>query len=173
MDFLNTLIMSLGLVLCHQIVTFPLRPDFGGCYTESCGTTAVKDLCSRGLLPLYLAGDHADGAESSRPGSVYVPEWTIHRSLRPLNADQASHIKELEAELARKDSALVFSYRVSNERAVENERLVSKLGYLEKEKTDSIRGSFHPTVVRRLLNSHEYKESLSIPFNLAFSGVGP
>ncbi|GJV09568.1 hypothetical protein Tco_1347224 [Tanacetum coccineum] len=232
------------------------------------------------------ARDHADGAESSRPGSVYVPEWTIHRrsrvdtpeecrellthlappavreemnaydnntamerawfsiargamaqtdallrfealydahlalkercedvtrqlvstrtdfthvsnlyntlsnryqqvrgehagcaeklisaererdELRAVNADQASHIKELEAELARKDSALVFSDRVSNERAAENERLVSKLGYFEKEKIDSI-GKLLPTVVRRLLNSHEYKESLSIPFNLA------
>ncbi|GKA12899.1 hypothetical protein Tco_0692445 [Tanacetum coccineum] len=86
--------------------------------------------------------------------------------LRAVNADQASHIKELEAELARKDSALVFSDRISNERAVENEKLVSKLGYFEKEKTDSI-GKLLPTVVRRLLNSHEYKESLSIPFNLA------
>ncbi|GKE83602.1 hypothetical protein Tco_1557344, partial [Tanacetum coccineum] len=86
--------------------------------------------------------------------------------LRAVNADQASHIKELEAELARKDSALVFSDRISNERAVENERLVSQLGYLEKEKIDSI-GKLLPTVVRRLLNSHEYKESLSIPFNLA------
>ncbi|GJU39559.1 hypothetical protein Tco_1192516 [Tanacetum coccineum] len=210
---------------------------------------AVQDLVP--VVRSNLAGDHADGAESSRPGSVYVPEWTIHRrsrvdtpeewamaqtdallrfealydahlalkercedvtrqlvstrtdfthvsnlyntlsnryqqvrgehagcaeklisaererdELRAVNADQASHIKELEAELARKDSALVFSDRVSNERAVENERLVSKLGYLEKEKTDSI-GKLLPTVVRRLLNSHEYKESLSIPFNLA------
>ncbi|GJU69263.1 hypothetical protein Tco_1255522 [Tanacetum coccineum] len=224
--------------------------------------TAVQDLVP--VVRSNLAGDHADGAESSRPGSVYVPEWTIHRreemnaydnstamerawfsiargamaqtdallrfealydahlalkercedvtrqlvstrtdfthasnlyntlsnryqqvrgehagcaeklinaererdELRAVNADQTSQIKELEAELARKDSALVFSDRVSNERAVENERLVSKLGYLEKEKTDSI-GKLLPTVVRRLLNSHEYKESLSIPFNLA------
>ncbi|GJU74426.1 hypothetical protein Tco_1265831 [Tanacetum coccineum] len=244
-----------------------------------------KPLCNF-LTWFHLLGDHADGAESSRPGSVYVPEWTIHRryrvdtpeecrellthlappavreemnaydnntamerawfsiargamaqtdallrfealydahlalkercedvtrqlvstrtdfthvsnlyntlsnryqqvrgehagcakklinaewerdELRAINADQASQIKELEAELARKDSALVFSDRVSNERVVENERLVSKLGYLEKEKTDSIR-KLLPTVVRRLLNSHEYKESLSIPFNLA------
>ncbi|GJR09835.1 hypothetical protein Tco_0792487 [Tanacetum coccineum] len=57
--------------------------------------------------------------------------------LDPKNDKQPSHIKELEAELARKDSALVFSDRLL------------------------------PTVVRRLLNSHEYKESLSIPFNLA------
>ncbi|GJT67622.1 gypsy type transposase [Tanacetum coccineum] len=246
--------------------------------------TAVQDLVP--VVRSNLAGDHADGAESSRPGSVYVPEWTIHRrsrvdtpeecrellthlappavreemnaydnntamerawfsiargamaqtdallrfealydahlalkercedvtrqlvstrtdfthvsnlyntlsnryqqvrgehagcaeklinaererdELRAVNADQVSQIKELEAELARKDSALVFSDRVSNERAVENERLVSKLGYFEKEKIDSI-GKLLPTVVRRLLNSHEYKESLSIPFNLA------
>ncbi|GKB77220.1 hypothetical protein Tco_0944115 [Tanacetum coccineum] len=158
--------------------------------------TAVQDLVP--VVRSNLAGDHADGAESSRPGSVYVPECPSHRKvsmalleiyqqvrgehagcaeklinaererdeLRAVNADQASHIKELEAELARKDSALVFSDRVSNERAVENERLVSKLGCLEKEKTDSI-GKLLPTVVRRLLNSHEYKESLSIPFNLA------
>ncbi|GJZ77084.1 hypothetical protein Tco_0641756 [Tanacetum coccineum] len=64
---------------------------------------------------------------------------------RAVNADQVSQIKELEAELARKDSALVFSDRVSNERAVENERLVSKLGYFEKEKIDSI-GKLLPTV---------------------------
>ncbi|GJZ66698.1 hypothetical protein Tco_0623394 [Tanacetum coccineum] len=197
--------------------------------------TAVQD-----LVPVVRSNlaDHADGAESSRPSSVYVPEWTIHRrsrvdtpeeslydvhlvlkercedvtrqlvstrtdfthvsnlyntlsnryqqvrgehagcaeklinvererdELRAVNADQTSQIKELEAELARKDSTLVFFDRVSNERAVENERLMSKLGYLEKEKTDSI-GKLLPTVVRRLLNSHEYKESLSIPFNLA------
>ncbi|GKA25568.1 hypothetical protein Tco_0711677, partial [Tanacetum coccineum] len=86
--------------------------------------------------------------------------------LRAVNADQASHIKELEAELTKKDSALVFSDWISNERAVENERLVSQLGFLEKEKIDSI-GKLLPTVVRRLLNSHEYKESLSVPFNLA------
>ncbi|GKB69512.1 hypothetical protein Tco_0930924 [Tanacetum coccineum] len=246
--------------------------------------TVVQDLVP--MVRSNLAGDCADGAESSRPGSIYVPEWTIHRrsqvdtpeecrellahlappavreemnaydnstamerawfsiargamaqtdallrfealydahlvlkercedvtsqlvstrtdfthvtnlyntlsnryqqvrgehagcaeklttaererdELRAVNADQVSQIKELEAELARKDSALVFSDRVSNERAVENEKLVSKLGYFEKEKIDSIR-KLLPTVVRRLLDSHEYKESLSVPFNLA------
>ncbi|GKE18928.1 hypothetical protein Tco_1426505 [Tanacetum coccineum] len=198
--------------------------------------------------------DHADGVESSRPVSVYIPEWTIHRrawfsiaqgamaqtdaqtnallwfealydahlalkercedvtrqivstrtdfthvsnlyntlssryqqvqgdhagcaekladaererdELRAINADQVSHIKELEAGLARKDSALVFSDRISNKRAAEKERLVSQLRFPEKEKIDSI-GKLLPTVVGRLLNSHEYKESLSVPFNLA------
>ncbi|GKC66312.1 hypothetical protein Tco_1098910 [Tanacetum coccineum] len=106
-----------------------------------------------------VRGEHAGCAEK------LISAERERDELRAVNADQASHIKELEAELARKDSALVFSERVSSERAVENERLVSKLGYLEKEKTDSIR-KLLPTVVRRLLNSHEYKESLSIPFNL-------
>ncbi|GKC02380.1 hypothetical protein Tco_0993990 [Tanacetum coccineum] len=107
-----------------------------------------------------VRGEHAGCAERLTNAERERDE------LRAVNADQTSQIKELEAELARKDSALVFSDRVSNERAVENERLVSKLGYLEKEKADSI-GKLLPTVVRRLLNSHEYKESLSIPFNLA------
>ncbi|GJX99270.1 hypothetical protein Tco_0356289 [Tanacetum coccineum] len=189
-----------------------------------------EKIVAQDLVPLVrsnLAGDCADGAESSRPGSIYVPEWTIHwRSrvdtpgecrellahlappavreemnaydnstamerawfndedvrgehagcakkltvvererdeLRAVNADQVSQIKELEAELARKDSALVFSDRVSNERAVENEKLVSRLGYFEKEKIDSI-GKLLPTVVRRLLNSHEYKGEIVSPF---------
>ncbi|GJX33181.1 hypothetical protein Tco_0243036, partial [Tanacetum coccineum] len=107
-----------------------------------------------------VRGEHAGCAEKLTTTERERDE------LRAVNADQVSQIKELEAELARKDSALVFSDRVSNERAVENEKLVSRLGYLEKEKTDSI-GKLLPTVVRRLLNSHEYKESLSIPFNLA------
>ncbi|GJY42342.1 hypothetical protein Tco_0429612 [Tanacetum coccineum] len=241
------------------------NPDHTVEHDESFAANPEK-IVAQDLVPLVrsnLAGDCADGAESSRPGSIYVPEWTIHwRSrvdtpgecrellahlappavreemnaydnstamerawfsiargamaqtdallrfealydahlvlkercedvtsklvrgehagcakkltvvererdeLRAVNADQVSQIKELEAELARKDSALVFSDRVSNERAVENEKLVSRLGYFEKEKIDSI-GKLLPTVVQRLLNSHEYKESLSVPFNLA------
>ncbi|GJW88841.1 hypothetical protein Tco_0164181 [Tanacetum coccineum] len=107
-----------------------------------------------------VRGDHAGCAEK------LITAERERDELRAIIADQVSQIKELEAELARKDSALVFSDRVSNERAVENEKLVSRLGYFEKEKIDSI-GKLLPTVVKRLLNSHEYKESLSIPFNLA------
>ncbi|GJZ19361.1 hypothetical protein Tco_0555951 [Tanacetum coccineum] len=81
-----------------------------------------------------VRGEHAGCAEK------LVNAERERDELRAVNADQASHIKELEAELARKDSAC--------------------------QKTDSI-GKLLPTVVRRLLNSHEYKESLSIPFNLA------
>ncbi|GJU19832.1 hypothetical protein Tco_1153174 [Tanacetum coccineum] len=87
-------------------------------------------------------GEHAGCAEK------LVNAERERDELRAVNADQVSQIKELEAELARKDSALVFSDRVSNERAVEIEKLVSKPG------------------CRRLLIAW-YKESLSIPFNLA------
>ncbi|GKF10958.1 hypothetical protein Tco_0048884, partial [Tanacetum coccineum] len=38
--------------------------------------TVVHDLVP--VVRSNLAGDRADGAESSRPGSVYVSEWTIH-----------------------------------------------------------------------------------------------
>ncbi|GJV21590.1 hypothetical protein Tco_1370610 [Tanacetum coccineum] len=89
--------------------------------------------------------DRADGVESSRPGSVYVPEWIIHRRSR---VDTPEECRELLTHLPP---------------AVREEM---NLGFLEKEKIDSI-GKLLPTVVRRLLNSHEYKESLSVPFNLA------
>ncbi|GJZ06375.1 hypothetical protein Tco_0540168 [Tanacetum coccineum] len=38
--------------------------------------TAVQD-----FIPVVRSNlaDHTDEAESSRPGSAYVPEWTIHR----------------------------------------------------------------------------------------------
>ncbi|GJS68514.1 hypothetical protein Tco_0683079 [Tanacetum coccineum] len=52
--------------------------------------------------------------------------------------NQALRIKELEDTLAKKDSALVYAERINTERAQEREKL-----------------------------SHEYKESLSKPFNLA------
>ncbi|GJY32099.1 hypothetical protein Tco_0415594 [Tanacetum coccineum] len=121
---------------------------------------AMERACPERKIYQQVRGEHAGCAEK------LINAERERDELRAVNADQVSQIKELEAELARKDSALVFSDRVSNERAVENERLVSKLGYFEKEKIDSI-GKLLPTVVRRLLNSHEYKESLSIPFNLA------
>nr|GFA98555.1 hypothetical protein [Tanacetum cinerariifolium] len=57
--------------------------------------------------------------------------------LSSVNNDQALCIKELEDELAKKDSTLVYA-----------ERLL-------------------PTAITRLLQSHEYKQSLSEPFNPA------
>ncbi|GKA87492.1 hypothetical protein Tco_0809256 [Tanacetum coccineum] len=57
--------------------------------------TVVQDLVP--VVRSNLAGDHADGAESSRPGSVYVPEWTIHRRSR---VDTPEECRELLTHLA-------------------------------------------------------------------------
>ncbi|GKB92529.1 hypothetical protein Tco_0964801 [Tanacetum coccineum] len=62
--------------------------------------------------------------------------------LSRVNKDQALRIKELEEELAKKDYALVYAERISAERAQEKKKLITQLG-------------------------HEYKKSLSEPFNLA------
>ncbi|GKA43921.1 hypothetical protein Tco_0736645 [Tanacetum coccineum] len=69
-----------------------------------------------------------------------------NKELTQANKDQALRIKELEDTLAKKDSAL--------------------LARTEKEKYDCVR-KLLPTVVEHLLRSHEYKQSLSGPFNLA------
>ncbi|GJS67378.1 hypothetical protein Tco_0681942 [Tanacetum coccineum] len=141
-----------------------------------------------------LRGVGADGAGSSLSPSLFVPTWGIHQrsrvttpgghkrksarvhaqcsehlavaqaekdGLMATNAEQALRIKELEQQLkgvdevhsaamknledqlAQKDSALVYAERVSSDRLSENEEL------------------------RRLLQSHEYKQSLSVPFNYA------
>ncbi|GKA82944.1 hypothetical protein Tco_0789692 [Tanacetum coccineum] len=163
-------------------------------------TRNLEKRAAQDLVPVVrsnLAGNRADEAESSRPGSVYVPEWTIHRRSRvdtPEECRELAWFSIARGAMAQTDALLRFealydAHLALKERCedvtrqlerfrfglflpgiqragCENERLVSKLGYFEKEKNDSI-GNLLPTVVRRLLNSHEYKESLSVPFNLA------
>nr|GEX11925.1 hypothetical protein [Tanacetum cinerariifolium] len=89
-----------------------------------------------------------------------------NRELSQVNKDQALRIKDLEDELARKDSALVYTERLNVERAQEKEKLVTQLSKTKMEKFDCIH-KLLLTVVERLLQSHEYKHSLSEPFNLA------
>ncbi|GJV00145.1 hypothetical protein Tco_1329415 [Tanacetum coccineum] len=86
--------------------------------------------------------------------------------LSQVNKEKALRIKELEDELARKDSALVYAERLNAERAQKKEKLVAQFSKTEMEKFDCIR-KLLPTVVEHLLQSHEYKHSLSKPFNLA------
>ncbi|GJZ89998.1 hypothetical protein Tco_0661925 [Tanacetum coccineum] len=86
--------------------------------------------------------------------------------LSRVSKDQALRIKELEDVLAKKDSTLVYAERINVERAQEKEKLVAQLSQTEMEKFDCIR-KLLPTVVSRLFQSHEYKHSLSKPFNLA------
>nr|GEW54510.1 transposase (putative), gypsy type [Tanacetum cinerariifolium] len=86
--------------------------------------------------------------------------------LSQANRDQALQIRKLEDELARKDSALVYAERLNAKRAKEKEKLVTQLSKTEMEKLDCIR-KLLPTVMEHLLQSHEYKQSLSEPLNLA------
>ncbi|GKD39736.1 hypothetical protein Tco_1259943, partial [Tanacetum coccineum] len=87
-------------------------------------------------------------------------------NLSTANKDQALRIQELEAEIARKDSALAAAKRMSAEGAKERQKLFSQLSQTEVKKFDCIR-KLLPTVVGRLLQSHQYKKSLSEPFNMA------
>ncbi|GJU47840.1 hypothetical protein Tco_1217395, partial [Tanacetum coccineum] len=82
------------------------------------------------------------------------------------SAAHSSAVKDLESQLAQKDFALVYAERVSGER-LSNEGLKAQLAFAKKEKTKLFR-ELLPTVVKRLLQSHEYKQSLSVPFNFAF-----
>ncbi|GKD01387.1 anaphase-promoting complex subunit 10 [Tanacetum coccineum] len=90
----------------------------------------------------------------------------LEQQLKSVHEVHSSAVKELESQLAQKDSALVYAERISGERLSENEGLRGQLSFAHKEKTDAIR-KLLPTVVERLLQSHEYKQSLSVPFNFA------
>ncbi|GKB98810.1 hypothetical protein Tco_0984947 [Tanacetum coccineum] len=89
-----------------------------------------------------------------------------NNELSQMNNEQSLRIKELEDILAKKDSALVYAERINVERAQEKEKLVTQLGKTEMEKFDCVR-KLLLTVVECLLQSYEYKQSLSKPFNLA------
>nr|GEX21587.1 hypothetical protein [Tanacetum cinerariifolium] len=82
----------------------------------------------------------------------------VQASLDLVNKDQALQIKELEDELARKDSALVYDERLNVERAQEKEKLVTQLSKTKMEKFDCIH-KLLLTVVERLLQSHDEERS--------------
>ncbi|GJR64065.1 hypothetical protein Tco_0010130 [Tanacetum coccineum] len=86
--------------------------------------------------------------------------------LRTVGEEHAARIVSLEVELAKKDYTLTYSDRLLAEGARERERLIVQLGQAEIEKFDCI-WKLLPIVVGRLLKSHEYKESLLGPFNMA------
>ncbi|GKB93607.1 hypothetical protein Tco_0979744 [Tanacetum coccineum] len=88
----------------------------------------------------------------------------MEQQLKSADEVHSSAVKDLESQLAQKDSALVYAKRISGERLLENEGLRAQLAIAQEEKTDAIR-KLLPTVVERLLQSHEYKQSLSVPFN--------
>ncbi|GKC37045.1 hypothetical protein Tco_1049429 [Tanacetum coccineum] len=125
-----------------------LREDHGHCSKDLAVVLAEKD---------SLMATNAEQA-------LRIKE--LEQQLKSADEVHSSAVKDLEGQLARKDSALVYAERVSSDRLSENEELRTQLAFAKREKTDAIR-KLLPTVVGRLLQSHEYKQSLSVPFNYA------
>nr|GEV73739.1 hypothetical protein [Tanacetum cinerariifolium] len=65
--------------------------------------------------------------------------------LLTFNKDQTLRIQDLEAELAKKDAALVAAERMYAKRAKERQNLVAQLGQAEVEKFDCIQNCFPQT----------------------------
>nr|GEX54852.1 hypothetical protein [Tanacetum cinerariifolium] len=118
--------------------------------------------------PLRRPADRHKMVKSEHDGCARKLEVLENQNskLSQVNKDQALRIRELENKLARKDSALVYAERINAERAQEKEKLVAQLSETKMENFDCIR-KLLPTVFDRLFQSHEYKQSLSKPFNLA------
>ncbi|GJX38064.1 hypothetical protein Tco_0251367 [Tanacetum coccineum] len=118
--------------------------------------------CSEGLAAVRAERDSLTATNAEQ--ALRIKE--LEQQLKNANEVHSSAVKDLENQLAQKDSALVYAERISGERLSENEELRAQLAFARKEKTDAIR-KLLPTVVERLLQSHEYKQSLSVPFNYA------
>nr|GEV71176.1 reverse transcriptase domain-containing protein [Tanacetum cinerariifolium] len=107
-------------------------------------------------LPITLHGARVKDGESSYSRALYVSEWIIHQRCRvespmwcqelmvhlaPPAAQEESNaltnmalqVKELEAKLAKKDSALVYVERISAERVAKKEKLAKQLSQERKE----------------------------------------
>ncbi|GJW48266.1 hypothetical protein Tco_0079912 [Tanacetum coccineum] len=118
--------------------------------------------CSEGLASVQAEKDSLMAINAEQ--ALQIKE--LEQQLKTADEVHSSSVKGLESQLAQKDSALVYAERISGERLSENEKLRAQLVFAQKEKTDAIR-KLLPTVVGRLLQSHEYKQSLSVPFNYA------
>ncbi|GJT17872.1 hypothetical protein Tco_0876578 [Tanacetum coccineum] len=74
--------------------------------------------------------------------------------LSTANHDQATRIQSLEAELAKKDSALTYAERMLAEGAKDHEKLTAQLGHAKIENFDCIR-KLLPTVIMAILHEVE------------------
>ncbi|GJY73347.1 hypothetical protein Tco_0477778 [Tanacetum coccineum] len=118
--------------------------------------------CSEGLAVVRAERDSLMATNAEQ--ALRIKE--LEQQLKNADEVHSSAVKDLENQLAQKDSALVYAERISGERLSENEGLKAQLDFAQKEKTKAVR-ELLPTVVKRLLQSHEYKQSLSVPFNFA------
>ncbi|GJV32914.1 hypothetical protein Tco_1393314 [Tanacetum coccineum] len=118
--------------------------------------------CSEGLTVVRAEKDSLMATNAEQ--ALRIKE--LEQQLKSVDEVHSSAVKNLEGQLAQKDSALVYAERISGERLSENEGLKAQLAFAQKEKTKAVR-ELLPTVVKRLLQSHKYKQSLSVPFNFA------
>ncbi|GKG38579.1 hypothetical protein Tco_0460291 [Tanacetum coccineum] len=63
----------------------------------------------------------------------------LEQKLKSVDEVHSSAVKDLESQLAQKDSALVYADRIAGERLSENEGLRAQLAFAQQEKTDAIR----------------------------------
>ncbi|GJX05550.1 hypothetical protein Tco_0191466 [Tanacetum coccineum] len=72
----------------------------------------------------------------------------LEQQLKSADEVHSSVVKDLEGQLAQKDSALVYAERVSSDRLSENEELRTQLAFAKREKTDAVKRMIHfPNVV--------------------------
>ncbi|GJS21643.1 hypothetical protein Tco_0394853 [Tanacetum coccineum] len=112
-----------------------------------------------------LADTHA---ECSKIVRKYVTARVDLEHNSKLDTDAINRYKVVKEEHSGcgKDSTLTYAERMLAEWANDHEKLTAELGQAKIKKFDCIR-KLLPTVVSRLLKSHEYKNSLSEPLNMA------
>ncbi|GJR53677.1 hypothetical protein Tco_1404198 [Tanacetum coccineum] len=101
------------------------------------------DHCSEGLAAVRAEKDSLMATNAEQ--ALRIKE--LEQQLKSADEVHSSAVKDLEGQLAQKDSALVYAERVSSDRLSENEELRTQLAFAKREKTDAI--------------------SLSVPFNYA------
>ncbi|GKA71190.1 hypothetical protein Tco_0777329 [Tanacetum coccineum] len=101
------------------------------------------DHCSEGLAAVRAEKDSLMATNAEQ--ALRIKE--LEQQLKSADEVHSSAVKDLEGQLAQKDSALVYAERVSSDRLSENEELRTQLAFVKREKTDAI--------------------SLSVPFNYA------
>ncbi|GKE29176.1 hypothetical protein Tco_1444560 [Tanacetum coccineum] len=98
-----------------------------------------------------LREEHAPCSE----GLAIIKE--LEQQLKGADEVHSSAVKDLENQLAQKDSALVYAERISSKKLSENEGLKAQLDFAQKEKTRAVR-ELLPTVVKRLAEGRSEKE---------------
>lgn len=85
---------------------------------------------------------------------------------RKMSATQANKIKQLEEELSKAKASLDSEEDDIKSLRKDRADLAVKLGQTKMDRCNAVR-ELLPAVLSRLLGSHEYKRSFSIPFSLS------